>query len=155
YGDTSGPDGTHLAYAPGGLAGLFFDEQFGLFVYTPVLIIALTAFTRLTKDRIGRASLAVPTVVGLYLIIAATYWMWWAGVPATPARLVTATLPLLAVPLARAWDERPDRRGAFVMVLGISVALTLIVIGVDRGDLAWNVRDSEAGWLQWLGPVVN
>lgn len=155
YGDTSGPDGTHLAYAPGGLAGLFFDEQFGLFVYAPVLIVALIGLARLTGDRVGRAALAVAGASALYLVVAATYWMWWAGVPATPARLVTATLPVLAVPLARCWSERPDRRAAFVMLLGLTLALSVIVIGVDRAALAWNVRDSEARWLEWLGPVVN
>jgi hypothetical protein len=155
YGDTSGPDGTHLAYAPGGLTGLFFDEQFGLFVYAPVLVVALIGVARLTRDRVGRAALAVAGVSGLYLVVAATYWMWWAGVPATPARLVTATLPVFAVPLARYWNERADRRAALALALGITLALSFIVIGVDRAALAWNVRDSEARWLQWLGPVVN
>ena len=155
YGDTSGPDGTHLTYAPGGLTGLFFDEQFGLFVYAPVLVVAVIGLARLTKDRVGRAALAVAIVSALYLVVAATYWMWWAGVPATPARLVTATLPVFAVPLARYWSERADRRAALALALGITFALSLIVIGVDRAALAWNVRDSEARWLQWLGPVVN
>lgn len=155
YGDTSGPDGTHLAYAPGGLTGLFFDEQFGLFVYAPVLVVALIGLARLTTDRAGRAALAVAGVCALYLAVAATYWMWWAGVPATPARLVTATLPVFAVPLARYWNERADRRPALVLVLGITLALSLVVIGVDRAALAWNVRDAEARWLEWLGPAVN
>jgi hypothetical protein len=155
YGDTSGPDGTHLAYAPGGLTGLFFDEQFGLFVYAPALVVALIGVARLTRDRVGRAALAVAGVGALYLAVAATYWMWWAGVPATPARLVTATLPVFAVPLARYWNERADRRAALALALGITLALSFIVIGVDRAALAWNVRDSEARWLQWLGPVVN
>ncbi len=155
YGDTSGPDGTHLSYAPGGLTGLLLDQQFGLFVYAPVLGLALAGLARLSKDRVGRAALAVAGVAGLYLVIAATYWMWWAGVPATPARLVTATLPVLAVPLARCWKERQQRRAAFVIALGVTLALALIVIGVDRAALAWNVRDGEARWLEWFGPVVN
>jgi hypothetical protein len=155
YGDTSGPDGTHLAYAPGGLTGLFFDEQFGLFVYAPVLVVALLGFSRLAKDRLGRATLAMAAVSAAYLVIAATYWMWWAGVPATPARLVTATLPMFAVALARCWSARPDRRAAFVMLLGLTLVLSLIVIGLDRAAFAWNVRDAQARWLQWLGPVVN
>jgi hypothetical protein len=155
YGDTSGPDGTHLSYAPGGLTGLLFDEQFGLFIYAPVLVVALIGLASGARDRIGRSTLAIAGVGALYLAIAATYWMWWAGVPATPARLVTATLPMFAVPLARAWSARADRRGAFVLALGLTLALSAIVIGVDRAALAWNVRDSEARWLQWLGPVVN
>jgi hypothetical protein len=155
YGDSSGPNGQNVAYAPGGLTALLFDEQFGLLVYAPVLVVALLGLFRLTKDRVGRNSLAVAGVAALYLSIAATYWMWWAGVPATPARLVTATLPALAVPLARSWRERVDWRAAFVMMLGVTLALSLVVIGVDRGALAWNVRGSQARWLQWVGPVAN
>ena len=54
YGDTSGPDGTHLAYAPGGLTGLFFDEQFGLFVYAPVLVVGVD-WPREAQERSRRA----------------------------------------------------------------------------------------------------
>ena len=84
----------------------------------------MIGLARLTRDRAGRAALAVTGVSALYLVVAATYWMWWAGVPATPARLVTATLPVLAVPLARYWSERADRRAALTLALGIALALS-------------------------------
>lgn len=156
YGDTSGPDGTHLGYAPGGLVGLFLDEQFGLFIYAPVLAVALVALVRAGSTRLGRVAALTALTGGIYLIASATYWMWWAGVPATPARLATATLPIFAVPLALAWARcRAEMRPALVMTLAITIALSVLVIGVDRGGLAWNVRDAEARWLEWLGPVVN
>ncbi len=49
----------------------------------------------------------------------------------------------------------PTAARRLAIALGITLALSFIVIGVDRAALAWNVRDSEARWLQWLGPVVN
>jgi hypothetical protein len=156
YGNTNGPDGTHLSYAPGGLIGLFFDEQFGLFTYAPILIVAVLGLTRVGCDRIAQVTMAAVAVATAYLFVAATYWMWWAGVPATPARLVTATLPVLAVPLARCWaDARSAIRAMVGALLAVTIAISAVVIGFDRSRFGWNVRDAESAWLQWLGPVVN
>ncbi len=156
YGDTSGPDGTHLSYAPGGVVGLFFDEQFGLLTYAPILVAGLVGVARIGRDRIARVVAAASACAAAYLVVAATYWMWWAGVPATPARFVTATLPVLAVPLARCWTTAArTTRAMLATLLGVTLAISTVVIGVDNGELAWNVRDAEANWLEWLGPVVN
>ena len=156
YGNTNGPDGTHLEYAPGGLIGLFFDEQFGLFTYAPILLAGVLGLTRVGCDRIAQVTMAAVAVAAAYLFVAATYWMWWAGVPATPARLVTATLPVLAVPLARCWaDARTAVRAMLGGLLAVTIAISAVVIGFDRSRFGWNVRDAESAWLQWLGPVVN
>jgi hypothetical protein len=156
YGDTSGPDGTHVSYAPGGLVGLLLDQQFGLLSYAPVLAAAFVGLARARSHRLDRLAAMAAGAGALYLVVAATYWMWWAGVPATPARLVTAVLPVLAVPLARAWaDATPGTRGALVVLLGATLAISALVVGVDRGLLAWNVRDAEARWLEWLAPLAN
>jgi len=156
YGNTNGPDGTHLSYAPGGLIGLFFDEQFGLFTYAPILLAGILGLTRVGCDRIAQVTMAAVAVAAAYLFVAATYWMWWAGVPATPARLVTATLPVLAIPLARCWaDARSAVRAMLGALLTATTAIAAVVIGFDRSRFGWNVRDAESALLQWLGPVVN
>ena len=156
YGDTSGPDGTHLSYAPGGLVGLLLDEQFGVLAYAPVLAAAILGFMRARRDATDRIAALAAGAGALYLVAAATYWMWWAGVPATPARLVAAVLPLLVVPLARAWaDATTSARAGLAMLLAVSLAISALLLGVDRGLLAWNVRDAEARWLEWLGPLTN
>jgi hypothetical protein len=46
-------------------------------------------------------------------------------------------------------------RAALVSLLAVSLAITGVVVGVDRGALAWNVRGPAALWLEWLGPVVD
>jgi hypothetical protein len=95
-------------------------------------------------------------VGALYLCVVATYWMWWAGVPATPARFAAAVLPAFAIPLAIAWTRAgAPGRAIFATLLVLSLAIAATVIGVGRGKLAWNVRGSSALWLEWLGPVVD
>jgi hypothetical protein len=156
YGDTSGADGTHLRNIPGGLTALLFDEQFGLVIYAPVLLIGLIAVARAADRRLRRVNLETIAIVAPYLAAVASYWMWWAGRPAPPARFATAMLPALAPGLAVIWMRASDGgRKGLLALLGVTLAITAVVVGVDRGSLAWNDRDAHARWLDWLGPVAN
>jgi len=82
--------------------------------------------------------------------------MWWAGIPATPARFLTATLPIVAAFVAIGW-QRSDHaaRKAWTTLLFASLLISLVVVTVNRSGLAWNTRTAQALWLQWIGPVVN
>jgi hypothetical protein len=156
YGDTSGPAGTHWQYVPGGFVALIFDGQFGLLTYSPVLIAAVAGWWRPIDRAFRRAGLESLLAVVLYGAAVATYWMWWAGRPAPPARFFAAVLPALAVPLASAWATGDARRRSWLSALvGISLGITAIIVGVNHGALAWNDRDGQSQLLQWLGPLVN
>jgi hypothetical protein len=147
---------THLKYSPAGLVALLFDGQFGLFTYAPVLVASLVGWLRpvdRTSRRVGVETLAV---MALYVPAATTYWMWWAGNPAPPARFFAAMLPVLALPLAGAWTKGDAlRRAGLLALVGVSFGFAASAIGVDRGGLAWNDRDAQSRLLAWLGPVVN
>lgn len=147
--------GIRLAYVPGGVAGLIFDEQFGLLTYAPVL--AAAAFAGLgRKARPDRPMWPVALVAFAYLAVAGTYFMWWAGVPATPARFAAAALPVLAAPLAVAYSRSGVLlRSIWLMLLGLSLSSSVALLGVDHGLLAWNVRGVRSEWLDWLGGVVD
>ncbi|HET9373147.1 MAG TPA: hypothetical protein VFO19_22950 [Vicinamibacterales bacterium] len=141
-------------YVPGGLMGLLFDQQFGLITHAPVLLAASTAV--FARGSMRTAVRWLVGVVAVYLMVVCVYWMWWAGVPAPPARFAAAALPLLAAPLAIAWRHAGEgARAIWLTLLAVSAVLTTAVLGVDRGVLAWNPRDAEARWLEWLSPVVN
>ncbi len=153
YGTDSGAS---LAYVPGGTLALFFDQQFGLLAYSPVLV--GVAYGVLASGRLGLRSpvWSVAAVIAAYTMAVTTYWMWWAGVPATPARFLTAVIPAAALPLAVAWAAAgPRLRQALGALLVVSIAISAITVGVGEGSLAWNSRNAEAQWLEWLGPVVN
>jgi hypothetical protein len=145
-----------IAYVPGGLLALLADGQFGLFAYTPVLALAVVGLWASPFPWVRRTAWLSAAIGGLYLTVVATYWMWWAGLPAPPARFATAALPLAAIPLAATW-ARADAAGRIgrLLLLGVSLAITAVTVGIGRGALAWNGRDAEPGWLEWLGPVVN
>ena len=87
-------------------------------------------------------------IVVAYLAISATYWMWWAGKPATPARLATAVLPLLAVPLASSW-ARASAAGRVVRML-----LLLVIAGDLRRGHRHRSRSVRLERLRRPGAVA-
>lgn len=153
YGTTSPASWRNV---PGGLVGLLFDAQFGLLAFAPVLALAAVGTFRRSTAPVGIVPRLAVLVALVYCAGTALYWMWWAGVPATPARFVTATLPLLAPVIAIAWQRASSYgRAAGMLLLGWSLAVAFVVIGVDHGAMAWNTRGSAAAWLGWLGGVTD
>jgi hypothetical protein len=151
--------GTSLGNVPGGLLGLLFDEQFGLLAYSPVLaaaFVGLFAGRRTAPAAAIRIARATSGVALGYLAVSASYWMWWAGVPAPPARFAAAVLPAFAVPIAIAWrTAAPAMRAVWVTLTTASVATTVVVVGADRGRLGWNTRGIRANWLDWMSGVAD
>jgi hypothetical protein len=140
----------------GAVVGLFADQQFGLLVFTPVLVAAVIGVGRATSRPVRLVSIATMVLLVGYTLAVASYHMWWAGRPALPARFLTAALPLLAVPLGIAWARAATTgRTLLLALLGVSWLITAVVITHDHGLFAFNDRDGQAAWLEWLSPVVN
>jgi hypothetical protein len=149
------PD-TRLAYAPGGLLALLLDQQFGLLTFAPALAAALVGLRAWRSRRVSWSIRGVVGVAALYLAASATYWMWWGGVPATPARFAAAALPALAAPVAVGWHRSAaGLQAVWNVLLAVSLTLTGLLLAVDRGALAWNVRGSRAAWLDWMGGIAD
>jgi hypothetical protein len=152
-----GPNPELRPWIWGAVAGLFVDQQFGLLAFAPVLFIA---FLGPLSAESGRSRVLVITCIAIVLIYAmavASYWMWWAGVPALPARFLMAALPLLVLPLAVTWSRSAAAsRALFLALLLASFTVTTLVLGIDDAAMAWNDRRAGgAGWLDWLNPLVN
>ncbi len=148
--------GMRAELIPGGLLGLLFDQQFGLAMHAPVVMVACFGLASSAGSQARRIALAALAMAGIYLAGVAVYWHWWGGTPAGPGRLTMVSLPMLAALLAEAWRcADANRRRIFLGVLMASVAITAIVVGVNRGVLTSNHRDAQAAWLEWLAPVVN
>jgi hypothetical protein len=88
-----------VSYIPGGFAGLLFDEQFGLLMYSPVLAFAAIGLFGASRAGVRAIASASASIAIAYLGAAATFWLWWGGSSATPGRLVVAVLPVCAIPL--------------------------------------------------------
>lgn len=141
------------AFVPGGVSGLLWDQQFGLLATSPVIALAVLGLAAGRASAARRCAVAIALV---YVAVVATYWMWWAGRPATPARFAAAALPALVLPLVGAWSRlAAGGRAVWLAVLGASLALGATLVSVGRGGLTWNDRTGNAAWLDWAGPVVD
>jgi hypothetical protein len=158
--DPSAPYGrqaqSSFAYLSDGLGGLLFDQGFGLFFTAPVLTVGLWGFA---QSRRLAAEYAV--VVAPYLLIVATFAMWWAGWSG-PARFLVPLLLPLAIPAARAWAASAPYRGvraAITAALVITVWITAVMVAGGGGHLAYHSRN-EAGvttapWAEWASRAVD
>ena len=151
YGASSG---AAVSFVPEGLAGLLFDQQFGLLASAPVLVAGLAGLAALARAR-RRLALELVVVLVPYLMVAAAYPMWWGGF-SSPARFAVVVAPVVALPAGWWWTRGgASVRAAIVAGLVVSAGLTLAVVGVDRGGFIYNNRDGHALLLDWLSPLVD
>jgi hypothetical protein len=150
------------SFISSGIGGLLFDSQFGLLPYAPVLIAASFGLVSMlrspaTEDAAGRRSLGITILLLVvpYLISTTTMRMWWGGWSA-PARFLVPLVPGLGIAAAVGWSRaggeatRMFLRGALWLTIAVSGAL----VWVDRGRLAYNVRQQDPLWLEWAAPLV-
>jgi hypothetical protein len=84
-----------LATMADGLPGLFLDQEFGLFVYAPVLALAAPGFLHLVRRDRARA-LAAAALVAVVVLTASSWHMWRGGFN-PPGRFLVPVVPALVV----------------------------------------------------------
>ncbi len=150
-----GPDtGSALAYVGRGLTGLLGDQQFGLISTAPVYGIALLASLALAR-RIPRLMGELAIIVVPYVLVTASYAMWWGGISA-PARFLVSVMPLAALPLAAWWPRQSASGRTFTLVLLFtSLLLVWPRAFVEGGRLLYSDRSGFDLALSWLSPSVD
>jgi hypothetical protein len=125
-----GGDLGSAAYIADGLAGLFFDQRFGLLTYAPVLVFAIAGFAIMRN----RLAVELLLVIVPYLLVVTNFRMWWAGWSA-PARFTVPILLLLAIPAAEAWTaiRRRGTRATALAALLFTVLATFMLVFVEQG----------------------
>ncbi|MBM3806767.1 MAG: hypothetical protein FJW22_01080 [Acidimicrobiia bacterium] len=147
-----GPDtSTSASYVLRGLVGLLVDQQFGLLITAPVLVVAVAGSVLMFRQQ-PRLTFELAMIVIPYAITVASYAMWWAG-SAAPARFLVSVLPLAALPIAVFW--KAHRSTGVAILLVISVALILPRALVEGGRLIVNSRGTTDGTLMWLSSIID
>jgi hypothetical protein len=140
------------SYIADGIAGLLFDQRFGLLLYAPVLGCAFIGLgAMLFTSRARRLAFELLLVIVPYLLLVTSYRMWWAGWSA-PARFAMPVLLLLAIPAAETWVAIRDAatRATALGALLFTAFASCVLVLVDHGRLAYNVRTANALWIEWL-----
>lgn len=165
---TPSPAGPYGAYTqtawrqiPPGLLGLLVDQQYGLLAAAPVLLVAGAAMRRLygrhAPDRAAGAATALLVMCAIaYVLLVASYRMWWGGLSA-PARFLAPVMLPLGLAVAVGWQELRSHasRHVAVALLAVSLALSTAMVVVDNGRLAYDERDGRARWTTWASPIVD
>ncbi len=131
-----------LATLPEGLPGLFLDQEFGLFVYAPVLALALPGFFRLwSRDR--PRALAAAALVGVVVLTSSTWHMWRGGFN-PPGRFLVPVVPALALLVAAALAG--GLRAGAALLVGWSLWTGLL--GAAQPQLVHRDRDGTAPFFR-------
>jgi len=155
--------GQHMRFGANpllGLAGILASPGRGLFVFSPVLLVALPAL-RGSLHRDSSFPIARPLVIGAAGVIAvhALWFVWWGGVT-FGYRLLIETLPAFMLLIAIAWETDVRGRRARVVAAGVLLAISVWVsalgalvapCGFDMEPMPvdqhperlWEVRDTE------------
>ena len=137
------------SFVDGALA-LFFDQQWGLLVHSPVYLLALAgllAMRRAGREEQGRlrwlAFLSLP-----YLLLIAAF-EHWGGLWCPPGRYLVPLLPLLALPFAHSLRLLGgDRAYRFVFVLLTALGFTYVALVSHDLHLLWPA--SRGYFWAWL-----
>lgn len=117
-----------LQNIPHGLLGIFFDQKFGLFFYSPIYLAAAAGVWLMWRTPDTRWPAAVLTcATAAFVGTTARLYMFWGGSSA-PARFLVPILPCLAPMIATAFQSL---RGPAVRALfGLWAAIGVIVAAI-------------------------
>ena len=131
-----------------GLVGILLDQQWGLLIHAPLLLLGLSGL--LVMARRHRRELAWLAVIGLpYFLLIINYKQWW-GEWCPPARYLAPLIPLLALPMARAIGAL--RRWPFLIVYAALATISWGIMGAFAAtpSLMYNHPVGRSNLLLWL-----
>ena len=131
-----------------GLPGLLLDQQFGLLVYAPIMVLGVVGLPLLPRLgwRRGGTILACLTVYFLFI----GSFSYWYGAFSPPARMLVPVAPLLVVPLTltlERWRGVP-MRALFVGLLVLTWSIAHLLVDVPR--LRYNLPAEPSQMLAYL-----
>jgi hypothetical protein len=145
-----------------GLAGLLFSPGKSLFLFSPLLVVALLGIPRMIRRDWETALLSLG-VVAAYLLVYARWFMWWGGWSWGP-RFLVPVLPFLSLFLAPVLDYVLDSPRLWLK--GLLAALALLSLGVQILGVAVDfnqyllqlyergIDSSEANFRADLSPML-
>ena len=139
---------------PTGILGILFDQEYGIFTFAPVLLLAFIGLVGMLRDPSRRQMAVALTIASLLLLILpGTLNPWWSK-SAMPGQQITLLLPFLAVPIAWLYGRLPReslaRAGAqLLLLLSVAVTVAIVLALVPARQEA----DGSSGFLQWMSPT--
>ncbi|RPI51199.1 MAG: hypothetical protein EHM55_19525 [Acidobacteria bacterium] len=139
---------------PAGSLGSLFDQEYGIFAYAPVLLLAFVGLAGMARDR-SRIAIPLAAAILVLIVLPGTVDPWWSK-SMLPGRHLFFLLPLLVPPIAWLYARLPDesfqRAGAQGLLL-TSLAVTLILVMFGDRVPALQEGDGVSALLYWMSPT--
>ena len=100
-----------------GLTGILFDQQNGLFMASPVFIMAIPGLVLLWQQK-SSLTIACAIIFASMYLPAGIFGVWYGGF-SSPARLLTPTIPVLALGIASILDMKKPRVWKFFSIFAV------------------------------------
>ena len=143
-----------LDVLPEGFPGLFFDQEFGLFIYAPIFVLSFAGFVHLWRKRPSMAFAAL--IAGGGIIATASVWPMWRGGFNPPSRFLVPLVSILAVGLALALQRGVRSSTALLagwsLWCGVGGAMNIETIHRDRDGVAPFFR-TQSGAREWTAAL--
>ncbi len=126
------PYGQQLFWTQPGLPDILFSSYHGLYIYTPLLLLATLGFIPLYR-RSRALALPLALTFAAHVYVSSCNIAWWGG-SSFGARYLLSSLPLLALPLSQLLD-RVRRRWIVLSIMGACIIWTYGLLLADFGGL--------------------
>jgi hypothetical protein len=146
-----------LRYLARGAPGLLFDQEYGVVMQAPILLIALGGLGHMvwSGGAAARRGLELMFILGALLVTVGGFHLWWGG-SAAAGRPVASAVLLLGLPIASlfaATSHRPSARAGCHVLLAASLVMACALALAQEGNLLHNDRDGRAVLLDWVSPT--
>jgi hypothetical protein len=143
----------------GAIAGLLFDQEFGVLAYAPVYVLAAVGLIQMWRagDEPRRRAVEVAIVFATLLATIGVRRTWW-GNAAAPGSALAPGLLLLSLPIAVAVRSAPlasAPRAAQHVLLWISIGIAATLVVAQYGQLIGNAGDGTSTLLEYWSPSWN
>ena len=143
-----------LDLLPEGLPGLFFDQEFGLFVYAPIFALSIAGIVHLWRSHRAFAASGLLAFAGV--VATAGAWPMWRGGFNPPARFLVPLVPFLAAGLALSLKRGVSASAALLagwsLWCGLVGASSIETVHRDRDGVAPFFR-AHSGAREWTAAL--
>jgi hypothetical protein len=133
-----------------GLIGTFLDQEYGIFISAPLLVLSIPGFVLALRDRVGVVNLYFPVLAICYIALFAARRDWQGGWT-PPGRFILVLLPIAAYYVGYLLD-RPDRLlawPAFWVLGAMGTVYNLVSLQSAHGGFSTGVgRNQTIGQIQ-------
>lgn len=141
------------------LAGILISPGRGLFIYAPLLLLAVASLGLFYRQHPGE-TLVISGSVAAYILILVAWPKWWGGWGWGP-RFLVPFVPYLILPLAATMERVLAQRrwlwlgvllfvlaliGAVIQLTGVLVGPSMPAFNLDSPDLAFSPSSSPLAW---------